>query len=81
MRLKISATSANEQLLGQVTQVLKLHAKLWSDYKQAKDDRSFKEDALQEHHRKEINLFGSAAGAIGQQDVTRKLVNKRSSLV
>jgi hypothetical protein len=46
MRLKVRAASANEQLLALVTQGLKLHTKLRSDYEQRKGEQGFNQDDL-----------------------------------
>jgi hypothetical protein len=43
MRLKVSAASANEQLLALVNQGYDLNAKIWEDYRQKKADRTFDE--------------------------------------
>jgi hypothetical protein len=55
MRLKMSAAAANEQLLTLVTQGLKLHTKLWSDYEKKSREEGFSQDDLIRQHQEEIN--------------------------
>jgi len=57
MRLKLSAAAAKEQLLVLVTEGLKLHRKLWSDYDEKKRVPAFNEDALRQEHLEEINAW------------------------
>jgi hypothetical protein len=57
MRLKVSVASANERLLVLVTQGLKLHTKMWSDYAEKSAEGRLDEAALQEQHRKEIDTW------------------------
>jgi hypothetical protein len=65
MRLKLSAAAANEQLLVLVTEGLRLHRKLWSDYDKKKSEPAFNEDALRQRHLEEIDAWtGQVANAL-----------------
>lgn len=57
MRLKVSAASGNEQLLGLVTQGYQLNAAIWEEYRQKKADGTFKDEVDRPRHVEAIDCW------------------------